>query len=116
MYLKTLAISLAAGACAVATPGQAADGRSRQVQLVDLDLRSDPGIQRLDSRIHSAVNYVCGGDIAKPLAEQSALQLCRQQTLADVQPARDRAIAYARTRQGTVEVAMLMVKASPAKE
>ena len=77
-------------------PAAAEPYGTEKVRHADLDLTSAEGIAALDSRINSAVRKVCGYAFPADLHSMKSVHRCRQDTLADVQPQRSKALAGAR--------------------
>ena len=83
-----------------------AQDASVRVSYADLDLTSDSGVARFDTRIDSAVKTVCGDQIGqKPLSTVLAIRRCGRLTRADVATPRQIAIARARGQIPSVELA-----------
>ena len=77
----------------VANPAHAQP--SRTVGYGDLDLSSPVGQAALDRRIATAIRQVCGWAFPRDLQSSHEVQICREQTLADVQSQRNDAFAQA---------------------
>jgi len=110
--IKTVTFAAAAAlTAAVATPALADDQRHEaQVAYADLDLTSDAGVDRLDSRIRSAVNRVCDAGASPDRIEMRWVRDCRRQTTEQVNFARDEAVRIARSGQRTApELAVLQI-------
>ena len=79
---------------------------SVRVSYADLDLTSDTGVARFDTRIDAAVEAVCGDRTGqKPLSTVLAVRRCGKLTRADVATPRQIAIARARGQIPSVELA-----------
>jgi UrcA family protein len=86
---RVAAMSLLAGAFLSTGPAFAADPEapSRLVSYADLNLSSPAGMARLNRRIASAVEAVCGsyaGTVS--VAEEQDITRCRTETTARLQP------------------------------
>lgn len=103
MTKQTFALSLAAS-LALALPA-AAQEVSVAVPYGDLDLSSDSGIDRLDTRIRHAIESICGNPADETaLPAKRSVRRCGKDALELVQDERQVAIAQARGR-AYVEVA-----------
>jgi UrcA family protein len=76
---------------ATATPAYAAEGtgaRTASVRVAydDLNLRSEAGLRRLDARIRTAAERLCGRPGTIPLREQRTAEACRDQAIAAATP------------------------------
>ena len=100
--LPALAALLAASALLAPTASQAAETNSVRVSYADLNLTSDFGRDRLQSRIAYAAETVCGPADHRDVPFAQKVRECRTATIADVQPAYQAAVNSA--RHGTVEV------------
>lgn len=67
-----------------------------RVTTADLDLRSDNGQRVLDRRIAAASKQVCGVRGTRGLSQQSTVQRCVTDTMADARKQRDRLVTAAR--------------------
>lgn len=96
--IPLLAVSLAA-------PAQAQE-QSVRVGYGDLDLASDAGVARFDQRIDVAIEQVCGDRMGQQaLSAAMAIRKCSRDTRADVAAPREVAIARARGKLSSVELA-----------
>ncbi len=114
---RTSKIFALAVVAAILPAGSAASAQSHsepmsvEVGYADLNLLNDEGVERLDQRLETAINTVCGRTAQTNIALNLNVRRCQRETLADVTPARDSAIEAARTgRRGTVDIARLIVK------
>ena len=96
--MKTI-LTLAAAAVAFSAAPAFAQETAAPGQLVvsyaDLDLRTDRDIRRLDRRIRTAVEEVCGPESSFDPAGKNRIHWCRIETLAVARAQRDNAIAAA---------------------
>ena len=85
--MKRTLIILAATASVAATPAASQDssGQPRErVSYAGLDLASEFGRAALEQRIHAAASRVCDVDFRREsLAEESAVRLCYNRSVAD---------------------------------
>jgi UrcA family protein len=80
LYLATTQLESALGASAFAGPRSIDHAVS--VEHADLNLDSQPGVERLYTRIKSAVNDICGvTTMREPLSIHIARETCVQDTL-----------------------------------
>lgn len=100
--LSALASMVAAATVVVPTVSQAQDTVSVRVPYSDLNLASQEGQGRLQTRIFSAAKYVCEGDL-RNMDAISVEFACRSDAIASAKPAFEAAVAEA-TRHGTVTV------------
>jgi UrcA family protein len=100
--LPALAALAVAAALVVPTVSQAAETDSVRVSYADLNLASNFGQDRLQSRIVHAAQVVCGPADHRDVPFTQKVAECRKDTVADAQPAYAAAVAAA--RHGTVEV------------
>jgi len=100
--LPALVALLAASALVAPTVSQAADTNSVRVSYADLNLATDFGKDRLQSRIAFAAETVCGPADHRDVPFTQKVRECRTATIFDVQPAYQAAVNSA--RHGTVEV------------
>jgi len=100
--LPALAALVAASALLTPTVSQAAEMNSVRVSYADLNLATDFGKDRLQSRIAVAAETVCGPADHRDVPFTQKVRECRTATIADVQPAYQAAVNSA--RHGTVEV------------
>jgi UrcA family protein len=100
--LPALAALVVASVLVVPTVSQAAETSSVRVTYADLNLATDFGQHKLQSRLAFAAGSVC--DTADPLDLKyvRAVSECRTGAIADAQPAYLAAVAAA--RRGTVTV------------
>jgi UrcA family protein len=97
MTMSIIALTLMTAAIAVVPTGSE-QPRKVVVQYGDLNLASDEGRDVLDKRLDRAVKIVCGRAFGEPLYIKMAVRKCQAQTLADVAPQRDLAIAQTGVR------------------
>ncbi|MDP3677303.1 MAG: UrcA family protein [Novosphingobium sp.] len=98
VFLPFLAAALSASAQAQEV--------SVNVGYGDLDLTGETGVERLDRRIHDAVEQVCGDPFdQRELRAARASRKCGRESLADVASPRQIAIERARGRVPSVEIA-----------
>lgn len=69
------------------------------VNIRDLDLTTEEGVQKLERRINRAIDRVCPADGIGALVERSSVRQCREDAVASVRPQVDRAVAAAEDRQ-----------------
>jgi UrcA family protein len=100
--LPALAALVAASAFLTPTVSQAADTDSVRISYADLNLATGFGQDRLQSRIASAAETVCGPADLRDVPFTQKVRACRTATIADAQPAYQAAVNSA--RHGTVEV------------
>lgn len=102
--LAGIAFALAALNSAGATMAQERpmESRTEIVSFLDLDLATDRGVERLDQRLHRAVNRVCGRSIMQSVRESREARDCRDAAWESVQPQRSFAIAQALGEDGEV--------------
>lgn len=93
--IPALAALAAAAALLVPTVGHAQGENSVRVSYADLDLAKSIGQQRLQNRIAFAAQRVCGWADARDLDYTRAVGQCRTETIADVRPAYESAVAKA---------------------
>lgn len=105
-----LLAGVALAACLPSTDVTAADAPRATVYFNDLNLKTAAGVKTLDTRLRRAIKSVCGGSPRGGHLENLYSRRCREETLADVAPARDSAIRLART-DGSVLVTQLELKA-----
>ena len=104
--MKTILAFFAAAAVALtASPtfAQQAPGQLL-VSYSDLDLTSASGVRRLDRRIRSAVEEVCGEVTSFNPAGRNIIRQCREETLSVARTQRDQVIAEA-AQDGQVQLA-----------
>ena len=110
--LPALAAIAAASMLVVPTISNAADSDSIRISYADLNLISTPDQLRLQHRIASAAEIVCGVADHRDIAFGQAVGQCRKATIADAQPAFQAAVAASRHPSVTVlEAAALIVTA-----
>ena|SRR5579872_2945328 len=110
--LKTfpaLAAMAAASIAVVPTISRAADTDSVRVSYADLNLISTFDQARLQNRIHSAAEIVCGPADHRDVAFAKAVGHCQMATVADAQPAFAAAVAASRHPSVTVLEATALV-------
>ncbi len=103
MMTRTLILALSLTAAA---PALAAEAETVQVRVADLDLSSEKGQQRLETRVKNAARDLCSTGAAGA-AERAREAQCVADALAAAKPQADRAIA--RAESGT-QLALLMVR------
>jgi UrcA family protein len=69
--------------------------RQAHVNYQDLNLATTSGQQRLDRRLHIAMDRVCGSRWTNNLNEQREYRKCRNRALAEIAPQRQAAILKA---------------------
>ena len=107
---KTILFASLAASLALALPAAAQDV-SIAVPYGDLDLRSDSGVKRLDTRIRHAIESICGNSGTETLLlTKRIVRKCGQVALELVEDDREVAIARARGPQPYVEVAQASTK------
>jgi UrcA family protein len=102
---KTLAVIAAvalASALIVPTVSQAAQRNSVRVSYADLNLATNVGQDKLQTRIAYASTLVCDTGFPLELGFMRVVRDCREATIADAQPAFEAAVANA--RRPSVEV------------
>lgn len=112
--LKTLpafAALVAASVLVVPTVSQAAEPQSVSVSYADLNLASETGASILERRIGGAARIVCQIEDSRELDLAQATSVCRNQAIADAQPAFHAALAAARNPSVTVVGATIAVTA-----
>ena len=110
--LPAIAALVVAGALVVPTVSQAAAGDSVRVSYADLNLTTRFDQAKLQSRISFAAAFVCGPADHRDIPFTRAVGKCRNETIADVQPAYEAAVAAARVPSVTVlDSAALIVTA-----
>jgi UrcA family protein len=100
--IPALAALVAAAALVVPTVSLAFDTDSVRVSYADLDLATAAGETMLQHRIVIAARTVCGFADPRDLNYVRAVSDCRTETIADVQPAFEAAVAA--QHHGTVTV------------
>lgn len=90
MFSKSSFIAIAAAALGVATPGFAQSAvvevSSKVVRYDDLNLADARGRERLETRVRTAANAVCGTREALTLEEKQAALACRNSAIASTKP------------------------------
>jgi UrcA family protein len=86
LFAVAAATMLTATAPAMAQVNSMNEATSRVVRYDDLDLNNDRGRERLDRRLRSAANSVCGFWSAKALSEKRDADQCRKTAMEKVQP------------------------------
>lgn len=109
--IPALAAFAAASVLVVPTVSQAAEPRSVAVSYADLNLASDAGASILEKRIGIAARTVCEIEDNRELDLQIATLSCREQAVADAQPAFFAALSAARNPSVTVVGATIAVTA-----
>lgn len=94
--LCALAALAAATALLVPTATQADQRPSVRVSYADLNLTSEVGQNKLQGRIFYASEQVCDSAFPLELSFKRTARVCRDATIADVQPAFEAAVASAR--------------------
>jgi UrcA family protein len=110
--LKTIpafAALLAASALVMPTVSQAAQSNSIRVSYADLNLANESGATVLERRIAYAAHKACGEAGLRNLQLLRVTDACRDQAVADVQPAFHAALAAARNPSVTVLDATIAV-------
>ena len=93
---KLLACAAALAACPVTPVLAAPDGRRQAVvSTIGLDLSSASGVARLDRRIRTAIEAVCGTRADYDPAGANAIRRCRVQARELIAPRRARLVASA---------------------
>lgn len=100
--IPAFAAVVVAAALVVPTVSQAAESNSVRVSYADLNLASDAGANVLQRRIGFAARIVCEIEDSRQLRLAAATNACRSETVANVRPAYEAAVASA--RHGTVIV------------
>ena len=101
--ISAAAAMLIAAAVVAPTVSQAETPRSMRVSYADLNLGAAQGQQALHYRVAGAARTVCDlGETSRELKLAQITALCRNETIANAQPAMDAAINAA--RRGTVTV------------
>lgn len=77
LFAAALATTLASAVPALAEPDNMLEITSRIVRYDDLDLNNARGRERLDTRMRTAINAVCGVWSARILAERALVEKCR---------------------------------------
>jgi UrcA family protein len=96
--MKMILAATAAALALSASPALAQDGSAPShivVSYADLDLSTDDGARRLDRRIRTAVETVCGPTSDADPAGKNDVLRCRAETLAFARAQRDSALAAA---------------------
>jgi len=110
--LPAIAALVVAGALVVPTVSLAAAADSVRVSYADLNLTTAFDQARLQRRISFAATFVCGPADHRDIPFARAVGKCRSETIADVQPAYEAALAAARIPSVTVlDSAALIVTA-----
>lgn len=110
--LKTLpavAAIAAASMLVVPTTSNAAETNSIRVSYADLNLISNRDQAKLQHRIASAAEIVCGAADHRDVAFGQAVSQCRKATVADAQPAFQAAVAASRHPSVTVLEATALI-------
>lgn len=94
-----LAAMASLAAVCTATPAFAQDERSMTVRYGDLDLSSDRGVERLNTRVRMAANKVCDVRLARDLNAVRQAYACRDTALDRATRDVDFAVARARSDQ-----------------
>lgn len=102
---------LTASVLVVPTVSQAAESNSVRVSYADLNLAAEPGAKILEKRIAAAARTVCQIEDSRELELAQATGQCRDQAIADAQPAFHAALAAARNASVTVLDASIAVTA-----
>jgi UrcA family protein len=93
--LSLAAIAAALLAASGATQNLAPAAASQLVSYDDLDLTTQSGQRALDRRIRAAVQTVCGSESSADPRGRHRVRDCRDETLAQANLIRDRAVASA---------------------
>ena len=98
MFKTVPAIAALAFAAVLVVPtvSHAQDTRSMTVSYADLNLTSDIGQERLQTRVDLAASYVCGQADTRDFNWARAVQACRSDAIDGAQPAVLAAINNAR--------------------
>jgi UrcA family protein len=103
--LSALAFSFAvSGNTAMANT---AETTSKSVSFADLNLSTEAGQDRLESRVKSAVKEVCGAANSRGLQEQIQINKCRQTAMKSATRQMD--IAIAKNQNGNLASNLLIV-------
>lgn len=98
--LRNISLLCAATAALALTGPAMAEQKNKEVKYEDLDLASDKGQQRLQTRIKYAVKSVCGSPRAMTLAERLDMARCETDAMANAMPKAAQAIAaYQQSRR-----------------
>ncbi len=111
-------ILAAVGALAALSPANLAaqdQMPTAEVYFGDLNLTTDQGQARLNSRIDRAITLVCGDDHPFNVLITPSIRACHRETMAAVIPVRDDVIDRALRGQGTVEVLAFSVPRTRAR-
>lgn len=95
----SLALVAALFATGAAAPAFAQAPRAKIVKTGDLDLSTDAGVERLNSRLRRASVAVCGVSTARDLNEIARAKTCRAESLARANGAAERLVMNARSGQ-----------------
>ena len=70
------------------------------VKIGDLDLATDTGVQEMEKRVTSAVDYICAIPAVVGYYKQKSEAPCRDEAWGSARPQMDRAVEKARTTTG----------------
>ena len=107
--IPTFAALVVASVLVVPTVSQAAEPKSVRISHADLNLASEVGASILERRIDGAARIVCEIEDNRDLGLGQATSSCRNQAIADAQPAFRSALAAARNPSVTVAGATIAV-------
>ncbi|WP_380872814.1 hypothetical protein ACFB49_37200 [Sphingomonas sp. DBB INV C78] len=100
-FTRNALVATASAALLVAAPAFAqSETRSEAVRYGDLDLKSDDGVAKLDSRVRTAANSVCGVDGARTIQEVAQARKCAKIAMTNAAGPVQLAVAQARSNQG----------------
>ena len=91
--IQRIALGCAAAAAFAVSVPAIAEEPSKAVYYQDLDLSSAKGQERLQTRIRSAVNQVCGSQNVVSLAEKMKRLRCKTEAMAAATPKVEQTIA-----------------------
>ncbi len=116
MLKNSVAIAAGVGGLVMAAnAAQAQDTLAIEVSYADLNLRSEAGVERFDRRIDHAVDEICVGDSVNITRLQANnVRLCRRETLANTQVARDEAVRRAQSGEVRIEELASLTVTRPA--
>lgn len=70
------------------------------VKIGDLDLATDAGVQEMEKRVNSAVDYICAIPAVVGYYKQKSEAPCRDEAWASARPQMDRSVEKARSTSG----------------
>ena len=97
---KLMILSVTLASALMATTPAMANVKTKEVRHADLDLSSEEGRTRLETRIRQAVKHVCGTPRGWTLAERQDQQNCEAAAYRKVAPARERIVAAYLEKRG----------------